>query len=305
MILARKAVGVHSESQVSDEVIGNGYRAVVTGTKGSLILELGDACSNVSWGYTEVASGPGYKMYITYEASAPMLTVHTPSTTYRTSNMTIKISAVGFGGTPTIYYTLDGTDPKTSTNKLIYDGEITISGSVTLKAYAELNDKQSDVQTYTYTYVAPQKEPITISFLKPDAWSVAYLYTWTADNQYPTGTWPGMQLYQKNAGGYFYHKLERTDAREINFILHNNEGVQSQNLLTYEDVCYGWEEDRAVVASCYAGGDVTTHVENTTHNSTSSLDPTQPMYNVLGQRVDAHYRGVVIQNGRKFVFTHE
>ena len=31
------------------------------------------------------------------------------------------------------------------------------------------------------------------------------------------------------------------------------------------------------------------------------LDVTRPMYNVLGQRVDEHYRGLIIQNGHKYL----
>ena len=301
MILARKAVGVHSESAVSDEVIGNGYRAVVTGSKGSLILELGDACSSQSWGYSEVAAGPGYKMYITYEASAPLLTIHTPSTSYRTSTMSVKMTTVGFGGTPTIYYTLDGTDPKSSSTKQTYSGQLAISGTVTLKAYAELGGMQSEVQTYTYTYIPPQEAPITISFKKPSTWDKAYLYTWTADEELPTGSWPGVLLEDMNGAGFYYHILNTTQAREIYFIFSNGAGIQSKDLLTYEDVCYGWKNENAVPVTCAQGG-VTTDIEEAlSPMKIPNLDVNLPMYNVLGQRVNETYHGIVIQNGYKYV----
>ena len=32
-----------------------------------------------------------------------------------------------------------------------------------------------------------------------------------------------------------------------------------------------------------------------------ALDPSQPMYNILGIQVDANYKGVVIQDGRKYI----
>ena len=301
MILARKAVGVHSESAVSDEIIGNGYRAVVTGTKGSLILELGDACSSQSWGYSEVAAGPGYKMYITYEASAPMLTVHTPSTSYRTPTMNVKMTSVGFGGAPTIYYTLDGSDPKSSATKKTYAGEITISGTLTLKAYAELGGMQSEVQTYTYTYLPPQEAPITISFKKPADWAEAYLYTWTADDEHPTGSWPGMLLEDMNGGGFYYHTLNNTDAREIHFIFNDGSSEQSQDLLTYDDVCYAWEGNKAIPVPCWQGSGTTTNMETMQPVESSQLNLSLPMYNVLGQQVDASYHGIVIQNGYKYI----
>ena len=250
MILARKAVGVHSESAVSDEIIGNGYRAVVTGTKGSLILELGDACSSQPWGYSEVAAGPGYKMYITYECAIPELTITPASTTFRTPTLSVNMSATGLAGVPTIYYTLDGSDPKSSATKKTYSGAITISGTVTLKAYADVAGRQSDVQTCEYTYIPPQEKPIIIAFRKPNNWSKVYLYSWDRNENYLTGTWPGTQLTQINANGLYYHQFAEEQSREINFILNDGNGTQSANLLTYEDVCYGWENNAAKLINC-------------------------------------------------------
>ena len=302
MILARKAVGVHSESAVSDEVVGNGYRAYVTGTKGTLILELGAACSpECPYGYIEVAAGAGYKMYITYECAIPELTITPASTTYRTSTFSVNMTATGLAGVPTIYYTLDGSDPKSSATKKTYNGTITISGNVTLKAYADVAGRQSEVQTNVYTYDPPQEVPITISFKKPSTWDKAYLYTWTADEELPTGSWPGVLLEDMNGAGFYYYILNNTQAREIYFIFSNGAGIQSKDLLTYEDVCYGWKAENAVPVTCAQGG-VTTDIEETLSPMTRpNLDVNLPMYNMLGQRVNEKYRGIVIQNGYKYV----
>ena len=250
MILARKAVGVHSESAVSDVVVGNGYRAYVTGTKGTLILELGDACSECPYGYIEVAAGAGYKMYITYECSSPKLTISQGTTAYRTPTMSVTMNALGLAGTPTIYYTLDGSDPKSSNTKKTYNGAITISGTVTLKAYADVAGRQSEVQTCEYTYIPPQDQSITIAFQKPDSWSNVYLYSWDSNEEKLTGNWPGIRLTQTNFSGLYYYQFSDEQPREINFILHNNSGTQSADLLTYEDVCYGWENNAARLINC-------------------------------------------------------
>ena len=250
MILARKAVGVHSESAVSDEIVGNGYRAYVTGTKGTLILELGAACSSCPYGYIEVAAGAGYKMYITYECSFPELTISQGTTTYRTSTMSVTMNAVGLAGTPTIYYTLDGSDPKSSATKKTYSGAITISGNVTLKAYADVAGRHSEVQTCEYTYIPPQDQSITIAFQKPDTWQNVYLYSWDNAEEKLTGLWPGIRLTQTNLSGLYYYQFGDDQSREINFILHNNSGTQSADLLTYEDVCYGWENNAARLINC-------------------------------------------------------
>ena len=250
MILARKAVGVHSESAVSDEVVGNGYRAYVTGTKGTLILELGAACSSCPYGYIEVAAGAGYKMYITYECSFPELKISQGTTTYRTSTMSVTMNAVGLAGTPTIYYTLDGSDPKSSATKKTYSGAITISGTVTLKAYADVAGRQSEVQTNVYTYNPPQELPITIAFKNTAGWSSVYLYSWDSSENPLTGEWPGLKLTNKNIGGFYYHHFNDNQPREINFILHDNRSNKSADLLTYEDVCYGWENNAAKLINC-------------------------------------------------------
>jgi hypothetical protein len=209
--------------------------------------------------------------------------------------MTITMSAVGgIEGAPKIYYTLDGTDPRNSSTRKTYSSAITITGTKTLKAYAESGNGKSDVQTRVYTYIPPQEDPITISFQKPANWSKAYLYTWTANGEYPTGIWPGQQMTQTNAEGIYYQTLSNTNAREINFIFNNGAGIQSQNLLTYEDVCYGWENNYAVIINCNS-----TDVENVVINPTPVLDTNQPMYNILGQPVNATYKGIVIQNGEE------
>ncbi len=250
MILARKAVGVHSESAVSDDVVENGYRAKVTGTKGTLILELGAACSECPYGYIEVAAGAGYKMYITYECSSPKLTISQGTTAYRTPTMLVTMNALGLAGTPTIYYTLDGSDPKSSNTKKTYNGAITISGTVTLKAYADVAGRQSEVQTCEYTYIPPQDQSITIAFQKPDTWQNVYLYSWDNAEEKLTGLWPGIRLTQTNLSGLYYYQFGDDQPREINFILHNNSGTQSADLLTYEDVCYGWENNAARLINC-------------------------------------------------------
>ena len=211
------------------------------------------------------------------------------------------MTTVGFGGTPTIYYTLDGTDPKSSSTKQTYSGQLAISGTVTLKAYAELGGMQSEVQTYTYTYIPPQEAPITISFKKPSTWDKAYLYTWTADEELPTGSWPGVLLEDMNGAGFYYHILNTTQAREIYFIFSNGAGIQSKDLLTYEDVCYGWKAENAVPVTCAQGG-VTTDIEEALSPMTRpNLDVNLPMYNMLGQRVNEKYHGIVIQNGYKYI----
>ena len=239
MVLARKAVGVHSESGVSDETVdgNNGYRAHVYGSKGELILELGAAVSDSHYGFREVAAGPGYKMFITYEAAGAELTVSPQSTYYRSQTMSITMNAVGLAGVPDIYYTVDGTDPRTSASKKKYTGAISISGTVTVKAYAEIHGNQTAVQTHTYTYYPPQEEPLTVRFLPPNDWWT-YVYAWDKNDNKLLGKWPGTKI-DPNANGWVEYTFA-AGKNPVNVIFHNNVGAQSHDIVLEEDACYIW-----------------------------------------------------------------
>ena len=222
------------------------------------------------------------------------LIVNPEGKVYKTEKLDVTMSTVGGGEASTIYYTLDGTEPSTAST--IYTTPISITGNVTLKAYAESDGKTTAVQTHTYTYEAPQATPLTIAFSKPDAWAKVYLYTWNdGGNTKYTGDWPGNEMTNRNDVGMFYHQFDAS-VKEVNFIFNDGAGVQTADLWTDEDVCYGWEADKAVIIECSG-----TDVENVETDSIPVLDVTKPMYNILGQEVTAEYRGIVIQNGHKYI----
>ena len=100
---------------------------------------------------------------------------------------------------------------------------------------------------------------------------------------------------EQNQKGLYYHQFDAS-VKEVNFIFNNGAGIQTADLWTDEDVCYGWEADAAVKIDCEG-----TAVENVTAEITPALDSKQPMYNVLGQKVGITYHGIVIQNGHKYL----
>ena len=107
------------------------------------------------------------------------------------------------------------------------------------------------------------------------------------------GDWPGTEMTNLHEGIY-YHTFDAM-YKEVNFIF-NDGKTQSADLWTDEDVCYGWENNKAVIIEC---GDVSADVENVVVVPLLNLD--LPMYNILGQQVDATYHGIVIQNGFKYI----
>ena len=239
MILARKAAGVHSESLVSDEA-GNGYyKATITGKHGSIRLLLGpnSGFNTTPQGYTLAYKGGNFAMYYTStQAQAPILSI-TPSTIYKTPTFEVKMSAVTLSGKPTIYYTTDGTDPKTSATKKTYTAAFTISGTVNVKAYAQLNGAESEVQEATYTYQEPQQTPLTVKFLPPTTWETVYLYAWGGAN---LGAWPGMEWKTKDSDGWLYQVFPG-DIQEVSIIFNNGTDEQSNDIILDQDACYEWD----------------------------------------------------------------
>ena len=243
MVLARKAAGVHSESKVNDEA-GNGYyKSTITGHHGSIRLLLGpnSGFNTTPQGYTLAYKGSNFAMYYTTnQPEVPVLSI-TPSATYKTETYTVEMSAVALSGTPTIYYTIDGSDPTTSETKITYTGAFTIEGTVSVKAYATLNGVSSAVQEATYTYKAPQAKPITVKFMPPTTWDEVYLYAWDTNGSPVLGGWPGMEWKTKDTEGWLFYTFD-SKYREINIIFTNNAGEQSNDIILDEDACYEWKD---------------------------------------------------------------
>lgn len=303
MVLARKAVGVHSESSVSDEADASGYRATVTGKNGTLILELGNRVSSSKSGYTKAASGTGYVIWTkTTKAAEPKLVITPASTTFKTDTLRITMKVIGATEPAEIIYTDDATDPRTSDTRHAAGSEVsfTINGTQTIRAYAKTASTQSRVYTCEYTKKEPQTTPIKVAFYKPATWSSVYLYSWlttTKTTEY-TGAWPGTKLTLQNEEGFYYYQFDAS-VKEVNFIFNGGQGKeQTADLYTDEDVCYTWENGAEKKQDdCKAP----TAVENVPTHDTPALDLTLPMYNVLGIQVDATYHGIVIQNGYTYL----
>ena len=209
---------------------------------------------------------------------------------FKTETLSITMSTIGGGDDATIYYTLDGSNPKEAAKPMTYTKAITIHSTTTVKAYAESNGQETEVQTHTYTYETPQATPLTIAFQKPADWTKVHLYAWNDGGAtLYNGQWPGAELTKKNAQGLYYFTFD-TSVKEVNFIFNNGSGTQSADLWTDEDVCYGWENGKAKIIDCTG-----TDVENITVTTTATkfIRDGQLMilhegvlYNVMGQIIE-------------------
>ena len=103
-----------------------------------------------------------------------------PSVTY-TEAQNISIACTTDGAT--IYYTTDGTDPKTSGTKSAYSAPFQLSASATVKAIANKDEDWSDLATAAYTINIPlpshdfdvtHKFETGEGFVFPDGWGTSY-----------------------------------------------------------------------------------------------------------------------------------
>ncbi len=261
MINARHLAGVHSESAVSDEEAEQGgYKVTVQGKNGYLILCLGNKAGATYSGYTKVASGNGYAIWVQATGDVAPGLVVTPSQAFEDNEagLTVTMEAVGGSGNAHIYYTLDGTEPTTASTE--YTAPLTVKETTTLKVMAVCGTAQSKVQEYTYTYREPLQHGIRVRFNKPAEWEKVYIYAWipgTDESGEPTsenimGAYPGQRIYQ-DTEGWFSYEFDNS-LKAIHFCINSGDdcggvNVRSNDLEIDYDACYGWREGKETESS--------------------------------------------------------
>lgn len=257
MVLARKAVGVHNESTVVVNDYGTDkYVATVTGKNGTLMVKIGSGSGSdvTPAGYEKAASGNNWAMYTkTNAAPAPKLIVNPAGGKY-VGGVTVTLSALN---ATDIYYTLDGTEPTTTSTKYTTPIEIGTTNT-TLKAFAVGDGGQTEVQTHVYETEA-RTEPITVRFWKPASWTTVYLWAWDDNgNVYPGGEdakWPGAAIADEG-NGWWSHTFEMS-IEGINFIFNDGKAsgaVQTDDLYTEESKCYGINQETGMASEIDCDG---------------------------------------------------
>jgi len=296
MILARKAVGIHSQSAVTINDTGTDkYVATATGTNGTLMVKIGSGSGSGTTpsGYTKAASGTNWAMYIqTITDPTPKLIVSPAGGKY-TDSVTVSMETLNGG---TIYYTIDGTTPNTSSS--VYTTPIQFTQTTTLKAFVKNGSAQTNVQTQEYTIKEAQTWPITVSFYKPSDWTKVNLYAWsTGETEIKyTGAWPGTALTTIENGWYKY-TFDAT-IKDVNFIF-NNGTVQSSDLYTNEDVCYSWT---GVVEKLEEDCEVTP-IKQISRDAALTIYP-NPAQNLLYLNAQSSMNNIEIYSGMGALLSH-
>ena len=129
--------------------------------------------------------------------------------------------------------------------------------------------------------------------------------TWT--DQITAWVWAtgaeGTEVIPTQEGEWYVYTQNCT---ELNIIFKNGAGWngdanQTVDITVTGSTCIEITSDGASKATYTVAECPGTDVENVTTNDIPALDLTKPMYNVLGQEVDANYRGIILQNGFKYL----
>ncbi len=165
----------------------------------------------------------------------------TSSFTTETLNITLNLS----GDNITVSkYTLDGTDPATSSTAISFvNGTVitigsgmSIGQSKTLRLYAT-NGTESDTKSYTYTK-SDVSSGLTVHLKRPSGWNnVPKIHYWNVVPTMPQTQWPGIAMTDEGNGWFVYTIVGATSA---SIVFNNDPSPQTGDLSRNKE---GWYKD--------------------------------------------------------------
>ncbi|MBB6462409.1 starch-binding protein [Flammeovirga kamogawensis] len=241
LIAVRKDNGITNTSYI--DVQGqddNSYYAAII--DGKVAMKIGGGNWSPSGGDWNLrAYGNGYAVWDKgVVVTLPELTIETPSGNHADGCATLNMSATA----GTIYYTLDGTTPTTSS--AVYTSSVEVCGSLgeskTVKAIAINENGASAVQSVTFTY---EEAPSMTVYFKPTCGN-PNIYFWGVVGS-ATTTWPGESMQPSSKyEGYYEYTLEGSCTNLI--LLCGNGKITGDEMNICGDVWYdnGWVSEPIV-----------------------------------------------------------
>jgi hypothetical protein len=132
--------------------------------------------------------------------------------------MAVTASAKVSSGTPTLYYTTDGTTPTTASPSAVGSKAFSFTASTTLKVFAQYGTCATPVQTHAYTVSQPPASAgFSVFFMKPAGWTGAKVYYWnTVGGTLAPVTWPGVDM-KAYAGGWYKFTFKGVSSTNLIF----------------------------------------------------------------------------------------
>ena len=215
MIYARQLAGITNTSTTAQQAsssANNYYAQRTTGTRGTLLVAMGNTAYTIPSSYVLVVSGTNYRMALSKTTETAWASV--PSGTHQ-DPFNVTLTAVSQTAGAQIVYTLDGSEPTASNGTVIASGGTArINKCLTMKAGLLINGAVTGVITRHYTVVNEEYDPYEITvYLKdptvsPNSWPQVAYYCWDSNDVQQCGNWPGQVVTDTRVinGVKFYYK---------------------------------------------------------------------------------------------------
>ena len=215
MIYARQLAGITNTSTTAQQAsssANNYYAQRTTGTRGTLLVAMGNTAYTIPSSYVLVVSGTNYRMALSKTTETAWASV--PSGTHQ-DPFNVTLTAVSQTAGAQIVYTLDGSEPTASNGTVIASGGTArINKCLTMKAGLLINGVVTGVITRHYTVVNEEYDPYEITvYLKdptvsPNSWPQVAYYCWDSNDVQQCGNWPGQVVTDTRVinGVKFYYK---------------------------------------------------------------------------------------------------
>ena len=215
MIYARQLAGITNTSttaQQGSSSANNYYAQRTTGTRGTLLVAMGNTAYTIPSTYVLVVSGTNYRMALSKTTETAWASI--PSGTHQ-DPFNVTLTAVSQTAGAKIVYTLDGSEPTATNGTVIASGGTArINKCLTMKAGLLINGVVTGVITRHYTVVNEEYDPYEITvYLKdptvsPNNWPQVAYYCWDSNDVQQCGNWPGQVVTDTRMvnGVKFYYK---------------------------------------------------------------------------------------------------
>ena len=311
MIDARKLTGIHNQSKATVKVSSaNQIAFEVEGTKGKLILCLGNTAYNAGDDYVEACSGTNYKMWVSKSCNSVLVT---PSSGEYEQGTEAKITPVTTDSGAKVCYTTDNTDPYTAYAKAMTGATVlAINENMTLRALLVLSDGTKTTEVRRNYKMALPFQPTTISlYVKSPLWNPPYVYAWDSDGTASgaVNKWPGVAMTATTINGETWYKYDfkkNTADYRYNVVLNDGgKGSQTVDITNIADNAY-YEILTTQTSGKYQVTEVTETVGIEDVIASTKLSKTDDnVYDLQGRVVARHAntsslpKGTYIINGKK------
>ncbi len=187
----RKNNGINAYSSV---VVTNSTTFYSATIDNKVVVKIGPGLWNPGTGWILKTSGTDYAIWEkVVVADVPSLAI-TPTGGAFVSGNSVNVVLTANNSTSTIYYTLNGATPTTSSLSSIGSKSLTITATTTLKAFVRNTaGTSSTIRTEIYSFSNPT--PFAVYFKKPTNWNSAVkIYYWGTTGTAPAVTWPGVAM---------------------------------------------------------------------------------------------------------------